>query len=116
MNDFIDRNFEPVARYISTSYTIQLSRDAIRELRYKDCPFIIVSVDSFGMVDITKYSWFGEHSDSGKKHSIVKEIIDWLVEWELVQIRQIGPEDADWFATEKLINTPQENYWFELSR
>lgn len=115
MKNFIDSDFEPVAAYTATTYTIQLSREAVYQLRSKDCPFIVVSVDMFGMVDIVRYTWFGEHSYTSKKHSVVREIIAWLEEWGFVQTRQIGPEDSEWFATEKLVNLPQKNYWFELS-
>lgn len=109
-----DEKYRPVPAYNATVYTLQFSRDAVRELNGEDCPFIHVSVDMFGMLSIIRYSWFGEYSTKGHKWSVAREILDWMVEWDLAQMRQISPDESDWFATEKLLSTPQENYWFEL--
>lgn len=33
---------------------------------------------------------------------VEKRVWEWLVEWELVELKAIGPEDSEYFATTKL--------------
>jgi hypothetical protein len=53
--------------------------------------------------------WFGERSshsyNSENWHLLTtrKEVVEWLHEWELIETRPIGPEDAEYFATDKLM-------------
>lgn len=35
---------------------------------------------------------------------IEREVWSWLREWELVELKSIGPEDSEYFATERLTN------------
>jgi hypothetical protein len=47
-------------------------------------------------------SWFGKRVDK-MTYDERKEIWEWLTEWELVVLRKIGPEDSEYFATDKLL-------------
>lgn len=33
---------------------------------------------------------------------VEKRVWEWLVEWELIELKPIGPDDAEYFATPKL--------------
>jgi hypothetical protein len=53
--------------------------------------------------------WFGvKNPRSYNKENwhlldVRKEVVDWLHEWELIETRPIGPEDSEYFATDKLM-------------
>ena len=47
-------------------------------------------------------SWFGRRIDK-MTYKEREEIWEWLIEWELVVLRKIGPEDSEYFATDKLL-------------
>lgn len=47
--------------------------------------------------------WFGKDVDKMTWEER-KEIWEWLVEWELVALLPIGPDDKEYFATKELFN------------
>jgi len=60
-----------------------------------------------GLVNIEMFRWFndtrGLHTPySTEIWNIEREIYEWLSEWELVKLVAIGPEDSEYFATDKL--------------
>jgi hypothetical protein len=66
-------------------------------------PFsILVNVFSDGLANLDdNTSWFGKKvSDMTWKEQ--REIYDYLQEWDYVTLERIGPEDSEWFATERL--------------
>lgn len=42
--------------------------------------------------------------------NLERDVWDWLEAWELVELRPIGPEDSEYFATDKLLNGPKGIY------
>jgi hypothetical protein len=64
------------------------------------------------LVDVKRWYWFGLHSNNTvvgtieeiHKHQKARdEVYSWLTEWEFIELRQIGPEDSEYFATDKLL-------------
>jgi len=49
-------------------------------------------------------SWFGERLDK-MTWEAKNDIWAWLMEWELVVLRKIGPDDSEYFATQKLLDS-----------
>ncbi len=68
---------------------------------------VTLLIDEHNYIEITNWIWgsvrFLEGTALEVSHDIRKEIWDWLEEWELVVLRPIGPEDSEYFATDKLI-------------
>jgi hypothetical protein len=91
----------PIVNEVATVYSLRIPRDLTR--RTSDSANVYVEVDQYGMMNIhTGTYWF--RRDWKQDYSIQREIMDWLVEWEYAEWRQIGPEDSELFATEKLTN------------
>lgn len=67
---------------------------------------LAIEPENNGYVTIQGFNWFGKVSTAVTEHrereSIYREIWEWLVEWEFVQLQPIGPEDSEYFATDKL--------------
>lgn len=62
-----------------------------------------IELYSDGYATIESYTGFGDvPEDSYKRYEQERDVIDWLVEWELLCWRKIGPEDMEIFATKKL--------------
>ena len=40
--------------------------------------------------------------NSVESYTQVKEVWDWLMEWELVELKPIGPEDSEYFITDQM--------------
>jgi hypothetical protein len=58
------------------------------------------------MINCRYWQWFGLHSShkaAGNYQEALNEVWEWLVEWELIELRSIGPEDSEYFATDKLM-------------
>lgn len=89
---------EPETHYWSKVYLVRIPRAS--ERTSSEQFFVYVEVDQYDIISIGgDSSWFGNKVDRDNIH---KEIYDWLVEWELAEWKQIGPEDSEIFATEKL--------------
>ena len=71
----------------------------IRTPDHKHGAFVEVELES-GMVGISTSWGFGD--PNAKEWQRNREAMDWLVEWELAEWKNIGPEDAELFATKKL--------------
>ena len=110
--DLYSDECKPVAQFYSTMYRVSIPRPA--EYPTGEIPFVHVEVDYLGMVTIDRDRtfWSGTRlrtldivNDNRSVNSLLQEIYDWLVEWELAEWRAIGPEDSELFATEKLMST-----------
>lgn len=44
------------------------------------------------------------NSDNFHLLEVEKRVWEWLKEWEYVELRNIGPDDAEYFATDKLVS------------
>lgn len=70
-----------------------------------------LSVDQYGYCELVDWYYFGKrdphepyNSETMYLYECEREVWDWLAEWELVELRPIGPEDSEFFATDKLTN------------
>ena len=73
---------------------------------------VTVRVYPDGLVNINRFRWFGVFGpkpsannltkDAADIQAATKEIWEWLTEWEYVKLIPIGPEDSEFFATDKL--------------
>jgi hypothetical protein len=91
------------------TYTLAFTPERRRELNseWKDPvtwnPFHVnVDVDEYGMATLGRHTrWFGK-GIRNMSHQEKREIYLWLQEWEFIELRPIGPEDSEYFATDKL--------------
>jgi hypothetical protein len=65
-----------------------------------------------GLCELHDWYWFGQ-KDQHKPYRLtdpedkarwdaMQEVWFWLREWELVELKKIGPDDSEYFATERL--------------
>lgn len=94
---------EPTFTFSHTTYRITIPNQM--EKPSKLIPYVYVEVDQYNMitVDRARTTWIRGFSPSENK--TLMEIYEWLIEWELAEWRDIGPEDRELFATEKLKET-----------
>lgn len=96
-NLYADEN-APQAAQSAVVYRVSLDTDKTpRELFTS----VMVGVDNYDLVHIDSGRWMGQTIDS-TNHTQVREILDWLIEWEYAEWRSIGPEDSEVFALDKL--------------
>lgn len=69
-----------------------------------------LKVDQYGYCELLDWYNFGKrdphepyNSETMHLRDAEIDVWEWLAEWELVELRPIGPEDSEYFATEKLI-------------
>lgn len=66
-----------------------------------------------GLANLEYYRWFGKTGPKRGGYRLSdpkdleiwetdKEVWEWLSEWGFVELHRIGPEDSEYFATEKL--------------
>jgi hypothetical protein len=101
---------KPEAKEFYTTYTIKIPSQS--NWLVMDRCNVTLAIYKDGLVNIERFSWFrivGPMTDANKpaghrEASIAaqQEIWEWLVEWELVRLIPIGPEDSEYFATSKL--------------
>ncbi len=73
-----------------------------------------LSIDKYGYCELVDWYCFGKRdphepytSETMELREYEMAVWEWLAEWELVELRPIGPEDSEYFATAKL--TGDEN-------
>lgn len=76
--------------------------------------YVVLWVREDGYAEIQDFKFYGErgpmnvHSqlkhpeEAHKAWEAQKEVWDWLMEWELVELKPIGPEDSEYFITDLL--------------
>jgi hypothetical protein len=108
--DLYDKKHEPVSKQAHVTYRVGLSPVALRSLKTSAYqPFILyVDVDNYDMVSLGDTThWFGTRYAELSSDEI-QEIHEYLVEWELAEWKQIGPEDSELFATKKLTESTMD--------
>jgi hypothetical protein len=78
-----------------------------------DSAFAHIRVAEDGMCELWDWGWYGRRdphrpyrlTDPNDKAlwDTMKKVWKWLEEYELVELRPIGPEDYEFFATDKLL-------------
>ena len=96
---YADSN-EPTPVYWGRIYLLRLTHE---QTGRDQATSIWVNVDTYDELSVEKGTWLGEPVDR-QNWAQVREILDWLVEWEYAEWRRIGPEDSEVFATEKLLS------------
>lgn len=101
MIDVYADEYEPVVSEAYTVYGIRFPRPA--EVKSSDIPYFLwVGVDNYGVISLESHThWYGKREpelDWVERMAIY----EFLVEWELAEWRNIGPEDRELFATKKL--------------
>ena len=90
---------EPRVAFQYTVYGVRIPwRQETRDV-HVNVALIVYDQDNLVNIDFHRTTWFGLPSADVKNHT--QEIWDWLSEWELVELKQIGPEDSEYFATDK---------------
>lgn len=109
--DLFADTHEPVVKPAYMTYRIQLPKEVSTHFKTVTyTPYIIyLDVDRLGCASLNERTyWFGNHAGH-MSHLHKQEIYDFLIEWELIEWRRIGPEDSELFATEKLLKEGVEN-------
>ena len=99
---FADGN-EPDAKQTAVVYRVMLDTTKTPRELYTN---VGVGVDNYSLVHIDGGQWLGQRIDT-TNHTQVREILDWLIEWEYAEWRRIGPEDSEVFALDKLTESPK---------
>lgn len=92
----------PYVKQTSVVYIVRSPRPA--EMKSEDVIRLYVEVDiSDGLATLQPYSSFQGKNYKDMDHSERREVYDYLIEWELLEWRKIGPEDSELFATNNLL-------------
>lgn len=78
-----------------------------------------LSVDQYGYCQLMDWYFFHRRDPHRPYHLSEQEdaelyecerlVWEWLAEWELVELKPIGPEDSEYFATDKLLGGKDEH-------
>jgi hypothetical protein len=106
---------EPYAKPYGTMFRVAYNNPSQRgsKNRFKESAWAYVCVQDDGLAELWKWYWFGIRSPEhamplgyDPRLDLAKqEVWEWLMEWELIELRPIGPEDSEYFATLKLTQT-----------
>jgi hypothetical protein len=101
---YADEN-EPQADYFGKVYRV------VPPVQRPPCSAYVLVLE-YGQCELHDWYWFGKrdpHKPYQLMNPVDKELWDamqevwyWLEEWELVERRKIGPEDSEYFATDRL--------------
>lgn len=99
--DIYNDEYEPEPYHHSVIYRVEFPRDKMPQASW--APYrIYVEIDNYDQASLSKYTyWFGKRLED-MSYEEQREIMDYLVEWELLEWKRIGPEDSELFATDKL--------------
>jgi hypothetical protein len=111
--ELYDKENSPAKKFHYTVYTIQLNPKAQRGLRTTmHNPFhLYVGVHHDGLVSVLDHPfWFGVKFKD-MNHEQRRDVYEYLTEWEFAEWVQIGPEDSELFATDKLTAKEDTPTW-----
>lgn len=87
----------------------------VSEPNSRNYAYVEVEIENDGYVaGISSFEWDGVRSTelwvthSFKERQIYPHIYKWLKEWDLIELRPMGPEDFEYFATATLLSTTSE--------
>lgn len=83
-------------------YSVRFPRPT--EVKRDEVYWLYVSVDEYDYAEIMGYSSFGGKSYKNMDFEDRKEVHDFLIEWEILEWRRIGPEDSELFATKEFLD------------
>ena len=91
---------EPRVAFQYTVYGVRVPwRQDTRDITV-NVSLIVYDQDNLVSIDFNRTTWdLGDLTEDVKQHA--QAIWDWLSEWELVELKRIGPEDSEYFATDK---------------
>jgi hypothetical protein len=103
--DALDNENKPIVKHSHITFCVILPREAAIKLPgsvYN--PYTIyLDVDDLGGVSLgSRTYWYGKRVEDMEWEEQM-EVFDFLAEWELIKSVQVGPEDSEWFATDKLV-------------
>jgi hypothetical protein len=113
LEDLFADDKEPILRGISKIYHLVYPHDKARTT-FASPVWADVEVDSDGYCELRDWKYFEQRpkrsggynlsdAEDAAKWEAMREVWSWLSEWELVELKPIGPEDSEYFATEKLL-------------
>jgi hypothetical protein len=97
---------EPLVMQRYETYVVTLPSPIREALGRGNYPWVFLNVYEDGLATLDNCSsWFNEATRHvSSEVAIRREIWEWLVEWELVELKPIGPEDWEYFITSKFLN------------
>lgn len=102
-HNLYEDEYNPTATENYRVYVLELPSSVIpAKHRPRDPIRVYASVDNYDEVNIEDQTyWFGKKA-SNMTWEEKQEIWEWLGEWDYAERKKIGPEDYEWFATQKL--------------
>jgi hypothetical protein len=97
--ELYDDENAPKVDNVATVYRLALDRQKTGHDKWTN---VLVSVDHYQLASVDSGWWFGEKIDT-TNHTLLKEIYEWLIEWEYAKWGRIGEDEYELFATEKLL-------------
>lgn len=94
---------EPTVRRLYATYRLTVPSEVASGHRTEDIPFVYLDVyseDGLATLNLHYTLWFNKKPSRGVD-IVQDEIWEWLQEWELVESKRIGPEDSEFFVTDK---------------
>lgn len=110
--DLYSEENAPEIAYNAVVYLLRLENYLkVPNRTHRVMPLVYIEVDTYGWISIRSYHWFGAVSSEGTRWPVMQEILHYLQEWEYAELKPIGPEDAEWFATDKLLELPRVTFY-----
>lgn len=108
-----DDEMEPKHGHWAELYYVRLPDKSSTWARVRLAAQAWIAVHYDGYCELHRWHWFGKSNKQGglnlsnqedaEIYEAEQEVWNWLQEWGLVELKPIGPEDSEYFATEKLV-------------
>lgn len=105
--DLFADEHEPLVREVWTTYNVTIPAEFRRKFGLGNYPWVNLNVYSDGLVSINDNSTWFQEPGSKNTTAMRAEMWEWLLEWELVQVCMTGPEDWEYFVTDKFLERSQ---------
>lgn len=107
---YADEN-KPEVKFFRAVYRLELPWQVQRTFdRVLDVPFhVCIAVADDGLVDLEPNTWWFGKQVKDMDWNERREILDWLVEWEIAEWKAISPEDAELFVTQEFLDRLEKN-------
>jgi hypothetical protein len=108
---------EPRLAGISKTYHVLYPDKA--PTRFASPVWADIEVDEHGYCELRDWKYFEQRpkrtggynltdAEDSDKWEAMRQVWSWLAEWDLVELKPIGPEDSEYFATDKLLEMEAE--------
>ncbi len=114
LSNIYEDGHEPEVGLYSETYIIR-----VPEHKYTHWARLEIEIENDGYANLESWRWGDFRSVRGpgagyrfpedrERYDAMQEVYEWLREWDIIELRRIGPDDSEYFATDEFLEAARK--------